>query len=99
MSREAVRAVVDNASDIEPPRSLISRCAADIRPEPVKWLWPNRIAIGKQTLLAGEAGLGKSQVGIDMAATVTTGGAWPCGEGHARLGNVIILSAEDDPKT
>jgi putative DNA primase/helicase len=54
------------------------------------------VAIGKQTLLAGEAGLGKSQVGIDMAATVTTGRAWPCGEGYAPLGNVIILSAEDD---
>jgi hypothetical protein len=40
--------------------------------------------------------LGKSQIGIDMTATVTTGGAWPCGEGHAPLGNVIILSAEDD---
>jgi putative DNA primase/helicase len=26
---------------------------------------------------------------------VTTGGPWPCGEGCASLGNVIILSAED----
>ena len=26
---------------------------------------------------------------------VTTGGKWPCGEGQAPLGNVIILSAED----
>ena len=40
--------------------------------------------------------MGKSQVAVDLAATVTTGGAWPCGEGHAPLGNVIILSAEDD---
>jgi RecA-family ATPase len=41
--------------------------------------------------------LGKSQVGIAMAAAVTTGGPWPCDEGCAPLGNVIILSAEDDP--
>jgi hypothetical protein len=40
--------------------------------------------------------LGKSQIGIAMAAAVTTGGPWPCNEGHAPLGNVIILSAEDD---
>jgi putative DNA primase/helicase len=31
-----------------------------------------------------------------MVAAVTTGGPWPCSEGYAPLGNVIILSAEDD---
>jgi AAA domain-containing protein len=76
---------------------LVSRCAADIPPQPIEWLWPWRVAIGKQTLIAGEAGLGKSQIGIAMAAAVTTGGPWPCNEGRAPLGNVIILSAEDDP--
>ena len=30
-----------------------------------------------------------------IIAAVTTGGEWPCGEGQAPLGNVIILSAED----
>jgi AAA domain len=76
-------------------RRLIVKRAADITPEPVEWLWPGRIAIGKQTLLAGEAGLGKSQVTIGVAAAVSNGGPWPCGEGQAPLGNVIILSAED----
>jgi len=75
---------------------LVSRRAADITPEPVQWLWPGRVATGKQTLLAGVAGLGKTQVGIGITATVTTGGPWPCNEGRAPLGNVIILSAEDD---
>jgi putative DNA primase/helicase len=77
--------------------TLVSRCAADIMPKAVEWLWPGRVAIGKQTIIAGEAGLGKSQIGIAMAAAVTTGGPWPCNEGHAPIGNVIILSAEDDP--
>jgi putative DNA primase/helicase len=77
--------------------TLVSRSAADITPQPIGWLWPWRVAIGKQTLIAGEAGLGKSQIGIAMAAAVTTGGPWPCNEGHAPVGNVIILSAEDDP--
>ena len=80
-----------------PPRSLSFRAARrSIMPKPIEWLWPGRIAIGKQTLIAGEAGLGKSQIGIAMAAAVTTGGPWPCNEGYAPLGNVIILSAEDD---
>jgi putative DNA primase/helicase len=76
--------------------SLVTRCAADIAPEPVSWLWPGRVALGKLTLFAGEAGLGKSQVAIAITAAVTTGGLWPCNEGRALLGKVIILSAEDD---
>jgi hypothetical protein len=51
--------------------------------------------VGKLTLVAGEAGLGKSQVSIAMAGTVTTGGSWPCGGGRAPLGDVIFLCAED----
>jgi hypothetical protein len=74
---------------------LIAQRADDVSPEPIEWLWPRRIAIGKQTLIAGEAGLGKSQILSAMAAAVTTGGDWPCAEGRAPLGNVIILSAED----
>src|SRR5262245_3624196 len=74
---------------------LIARCAADVKPEPVEWLWPGRVALGKLTLIAGEAGLGKSQLAIAMAAAVTTGGEWPCREGRAPLGSVVILSAED----
>jgi putative DNA primase/helicase len=74
---------------------LIARCAADVKPEPVEWLWPGRVALGKLTLIAGEAGLGKSQLSIAMAAAVTTGDEWPCCEGRAPQGNVVILSAED----
>jgi putative DNA primase/helicase len=75
--------------------TLITQCAADVTPEPVEWLWPGRVALGKLTLIAGEAGLGKSQLAIAMAAAVTTGGSWPCDEGQAPIGNTIILSAED----
>jgi putative DNA primase/helicase len=78
-------------------RRLVVRCAADIVPEPITWLWTQRIAIGKLTLLAGEPGRGKSQVMAALAAATTTGGPWPCNEGFAPLGSVIVLSAEDDP--
>ena len=76
--------------------SLVIRCMADIEPEKIEWLWPCRIAIGKQTLIGGEPGLGKSQITAALAAAVTTGGEWPCNEGRAPRGSVIILSAEDD---
>jgi putative DNA primase/helicase len=75
---------------------LVMRCMADVQPEKIEWLWPGRIALGKQTLIGGEPGLGKSQVATALAAAATTSGTWPCDEGRAPLGSVIILSAEDD---
>jgi len=74
--------------------SRILRCAADIAPEKIEWVWPGRIARGKQTLIAGDPGTGKRQVTISIAAAVTIGGDLPCEEGRAPRGNVIILSAE-----
>jgi hypothetical protein len=78
-------------------KHLVVSRAADIKPEPISWFWPQRIARGKLTLIAGQPGLGKSQVLAAIAAATTTGGDWPCGEGIAPLGSAIILSAEDDP--
>jgi len=73
----------------------ISRCLADIDAEPIRWLWPNRFALGKLALVAGAPGLGKSQLMCAMAAAVTTGGTWPDGT-DAPLGSVILVSCEDD---
>ena len=78
-----------------PTSTLASRCAAEIAPEKIEWVWPGRLARGKHTCIAGEPGTGKSQLSISIIATVTTGGKWPCDEGQAPLGNVILLSAED----
>ena len=75
---------------------LITRCASVIKPEPITWIWRDRFARGKQTAVAGEPGLGKSQFGIFVTATITVGGSWPDGGGQAPKGRVIILSAEDD---
>jgi hypothetical protein len=92
---------VGHAAGARPPsrqqtkRALITRSAENVGIEPVGWLWRGRVATGKLTLIAGEAGLGKSQVSIAMVAAVTTGGLWPCDEGRAPLGNVIIFCAED----
>lgn len=73
----------------------IVRCAADIEPEAISWLWPGRMALGKIGLLAGLPGVGKSQLTCWLAATVTTGGRWPDG-GTAPRGSVIMIGCEDD---
>jgi putative DNA primase/helicase len=67
---------------------------SDVEPRPTEWLWVPRIAAGKLTLFAGDPGLGKSQITIDIATRITAGANWP-DDGRAPLGNVIILSAED----
>jgi putative DNA primase/helicase len=74
---------------------LISRRAADITPTRIDFLWSGRLARAKHTAFAGEPGDGKSQLSIYVAATISTGGKWPCDDGCAPLGNVIIFNAED----
>jgi putative DNA primase/helicase len=74
--------------------------ASEVPPKRVDAIWKDskggiRLARGEHTLIAGEPGLGKSQIGIAQTAAVTNGGYWPCGEGRAPLGSVIILAAED----
>ena len=53
--------------------SLILTPAADIKPVPIHWLWPGRIARGKLSLLVGHPGVGKSQLALVLAATVSQG--------------------------
>ena len=63
--------------------------------QPTKWLWRGRIPLGKLTLLAGDPGLGKSFLTVDLAARVTGGKAWP-DAAPASSGSVIFLNAEDE---
>lgn len=72
------------------------RCMADVDAKPIDWLWPGKIARGKVTMLAGNPGLGKSQVTSSMAAIITTGGEWPVDRSRCVQGSVVFLSAEDD---
>lgn len=72
-------------------------CLEDVEPEPVHWLWPGRIPLGKLTILDGDPGLGKSMITCDIASRVSTGRAMPDGE-YSDLGapaGVVLLSAED----
>ena len=68
-----------------------------IEPQPVRWLWPGRIALRKVSLIASDPGLGKSLVTIDLVARVTRAKTWPADTAAAPRGRALILSAEDDP--
>jgi putative DNA primase/helicase len=76
-------------------RRLLSKRGDQIRLARISWVWQGRIARGKHTALAGSPGIGKSQLLIWIAATVSKGCPWPAGEGKAPLGSIVLLSAED----
>jgi KaiC/GvpD/RAD55 family RecA-like ATPase len=82
----------------DPAGFIAYRRASDIQARPIRWLWQGRIARGKVSMLAGNPGLGKSQVTANMAAVVTTRRTWPVDGSRCERGNVVFLSAEDDPE-
>ena len=69
-------------------------CAADIKPEPINWLWDGWLARGKFHILAGQAGTGKTPIAIALAATISIGGRFPDGT-RSPVGNILIWSGED----
>ena len=69
-------------------------CMADVEPEDIEWIWLQRLARGKLTLLVADGGLGKSTITTDIAARITRGSSWPDRD-LAPLGNVVLLTAED----
>ena len=75
---------------------LVSAKASSLKMTIIRWLWPDRFAIGKLGIIAGLPDEGKGQVLAFIAAQVTNGGEWPMNEGRSPQGSVIIFSDEDD---
>lgn len=71
--------------------------ASDVKSENVQWLWPNRIPLGKLTIVAGDPGVGKSFLTLDIASRVSRGRSWPDGScATVTPASVLLISAEDD---
>ena len=88
--------VPSRALSLPTDHALIMHRVADVEAQPVHWLWPPRIALGKVTLISGDPGLGKSQLTAFLAATISVGGFWPNNHGQSPSGAVLMLSCEDD---
>jgi KaiC/GvpD/RAD55 family RecA-like ATPase len=97
--RRSAKAPKGHLAGEEPEGRFLACLRADtVQRRPVSWLWPGRIARGKLTLIAGNPGLGKSQLTCALAGIITRGGNWPA-DGPAGLpADVVFLSAEDDPE-
>lgn len=92
----------DECSDVQNAYArLLHDCTIldldSVTPEPVRWLWPGRIPLGMFVLLAGQPGVGKTTISHSLAAILTSGGKWPYSDHNADVGDVVILTAEDDP--
>jgi RecA-family ATPase len=80
--------------------TLQSIRASQVTMRAIQWLWPGRFALGKLGILAGLPDEGKSMLLNHIAARITRPEKhkWPNSEGEAPPGNVILLTAEDDPE-
>jgi AAA domain len=67
---------------------------SEVKSEPIQWLWRNKLALGKATLLMGDPGLGKSLISHWLASMVSVGGEWP-DEGTCEQGAAILFTIED----
>jgi hypothetical protein len=99
MKNNPINEALENAETITPEiKSEVDLiCMSDIESKPIEWLWNERIACGKLTVIAGNAGLGKSQITAYFAKVITTGDCFHNENEPTKIGSVIFLSAEDDP--
>jgi hypothetical protein len=69
-----------------------------VAPVEIRWLWPDRIPLGKLTLLAGYGGIGKTFLTLDIITKVSMGRPFPDCPHIIPEGPVdsIFLTAEDD---
>ena len=56
----------------QPDTTPVLTFLSSVAPQPIRWLWPKRIAVGKLTIIAGDPGLGKSFLTLDMAARIAS---------------------------
>jgi RecA-family ATPase len=78
----------------------LERCAgvqalSELATQPVAWLWPARLALGKLAVLDGDPDQGKSLVALDLCARLSTGRPMPDGSPGPGPAASLILQDED----
>ena len=69
-----------------------------IQSKKVEWLWENRIPKGKLTMFFGNPDCGKTGVLCDILARFTNQTSFPDNSPVIEAGEVLFMSAEDDPE-
>jgi putative DNA primase/helicase len=80
------------------PSTISQTHLAQIRPQPVRWLWQNHLPLSGITLLDGDHGCGKTLLTLHIAASVSSGA--PMLDGTSTLqGGVVIVTPNSDITT
>ena len=69
---------------------------ADVKPEPIKWLWPNRFPNKSINLIPGAGSAGKTTFAAYLMACLTTGRDWVDCPNEIPAGSVLYIGEEDD---
>src|SRR5262245_40493770 len=75
------------------------RIEAVTGPARVQWLWPDRLPLGRVTVIEGAPGSGKSSVAFDLAGRIARGAPFPDGAPNSWQGSEVlaITRHEDEP--
>lgn len=69
---------------------------ANVEAREIRWLWQDRIARGRITVLSAPPGCGKSFLTVKLCSHVSNGDPWPDGTLCVK-GDALMIACEDDP--
>jgi Bifunctional DNA primase/polymerase, N-terminal/AAA domain/Primase C terminal 1 (PriCT-1) len=99
LPEDEVRAIATSAGKWAPAgnRRADVVCLADVKPEPIHWLWEPYIPLKMLTLLSGDPGVGKTALAMAVAASLTRGEGIVSSK-PAAPSNVLYLTNENSPE-
>ena len=83
--------------DEELREGINSRKAYEFPVQRTNWIWPGYVPAEKITILAGDPGMGKSTLVLDLISRISRGSLLPTG-GRSIVGTTTIVSGEDAPQ-
>ena len=67
----------------------------EVKPEPITWLWTDRIPLGVITLIESDGGVGKTAIHHDLTSRITTGRPMPITGNVVGPAGAVLLQGED----
>lgn len=92
--REIVMDLQERATQTE--SISVTRKASAVVMKKIRWLWPDRVPLGKITLFCGNPDNGKSICSTGVAAICSAGGEFPESHFPFPASEVLMLIGEDD---
>lgn len=88
---------VDVSGIVDPGDRLWVQPYSEMEPEEIKWLWEQRLALGKMSIIAGVPGIGKTFLMCDIMARCSVGADFPDGTPSPGC-ECLMVTGEDGPR-